>query len=368
MKLLFFSNIPAPYFVDYLNELGCYCDVYAVFERSQASDRDSSWKTVNAHSFKYSFLKGISIGTETAVSFQIISFIKNNPDSIIVFANPTTPSGIIGIMYCKKHKRPYVLQSEGGLPKSGKGLKESFKKSLIKGANLYLSGMRADGDYFSAYGADPSKIRTYPFASLHEKDLINVPVGPEEKDRIKRELGINDHRMILYVGRIIQCKGIDVLIRACEGMPDDVGVYLIGGKESEPYATIAKNAHMTNLHYIDHIPLGILKYYYMAADVFVLPTRGDTWGLVINEAMTYGLPVITTKKCVAGLQLIENDENGFLIDSEDSVDLNEKMRYLLERGDIRKKMSQNNIDKIKDYTFEKMAATVFEYLNEFFGG
>ena len=51
----------------------------------------------------------------------------------------------------------------------------------------------------------------------------------------------------------------------------------------------------------------------MCADIFVHPTETDVWGLVINEAMAHGLPIITTDGCVAGLELVKNNDNGFII-------------------------------------------------------
>ena len=260
------------------------------------------------------------------------------------------------------HKRKYVLQCEGGLPKSGKGLKERIKRYFIKGASLYLSGMKAEGDYFCAYGADPKLIRTYPFASLHEKDLVGSVISNDDKCTIKKDLDIVYEKVVLYVGRIIPVKGIDILIRACQGMDNNVGVYIVGGVEIEPYSTIAKDLGVTNLHYIPHVQLDTLRKYYLAADVFVLPTRGDTWGLVINEAMTYGLPVITTKNCVAGLQLIEDGVNGFLIESDDYSSLRNKIELILDDNRMRILMGKNNISKMKKYTYENMAKVVYDSL------
>ena len=62
-----------------------------------------------------------------------------------------------------------------------------------------------------------------------------------------------------------------------------------------------------------------LATYYQAADLFVFPTREDIWGLVINEALSFGLPVITTRKCVAGVEMIKEGVNGSIV-SEDNVE------------------------------------------------
>ena len=100
----------------------------------------------------------------------------------------------------------------------------------------------------------------------------------------------------------------------------------------------------------------------MASDLFVLPTRKDVWGLVINEAMCYGLPVITTDKCVSGLELVKDYENGFITPVNDSKNLAEKIRKVMKDNELSAKMSKNNLIKIKKYTIENMAKETMEIL------
>ena len=85
--------------------------------------------------------------------------------------------------------------------------------------------------------------------------------------------------------------------------------------------------NLDNVHFIDFKNKDILKEYYYVADVFVLPTREDIWGLVINEALAYGLPVITTDKCMAGLEMIEDGKNGYIIPVNSVKKLAEKLTF-----------------------------------------
>ena len=107
------------------------------------------------------------------------------------------------------------------------------------------------------------------------------------------------------------------------------------------------------MHFVDFQTSDVLKKYYMAADLFVLPTRLDIWGLVINEAMAHGLPVITTDTCAAGVELV-NEGNGIIIPSEDISALNESIIKIISDNDLRLKMSQKALLKIKEYTIENM--------------
>ena len=103
--------------------------------------------------------------------------------------------------------------------------------------------------------------------------------------------------------------------------------------------------------------------YYQAADIFVLPTRSDVWGLVINEAMSYALPVITTDRCIAGLELIEAEKNGFIVKVDDLDDLTEKILRLVESDELQRKCAEGALATIEKYTIEEMAKCHMEVFN-----
>ena len=117
---------------------------------------------------------------------------------------------------------------------------------------------------------------------------------------------------------------------------------------------------MPHVHFLGFQKKERLAEFYKAADLFVLPTREDIWGLVINEAMAYGLPVITTDRCVAGLELVEDGVNGYIVPVEDAQTLAEKIHAVLQ-SDL-EKMGQASLDKIRPYTLENMAKVHAEIL------
>ena len=175
-------------------------------------------------------------------------------------------------------------------------------------------------------------------------------------------MGIEAKQLVLYVGRFIPGKGVDTLLRAGAELPAGAALVAVGGQPTQEYSAMQQQLNLSNVFYVNHADKETVKKYYLAADVFVLPTRGDTWGLVINEAMAAGLPVITTKKCVAGLELIEDDENGYLIDVDDAAALADRICHLLADDGLRNKMAENNLKKISGYTFEEQARIIDEAL------
>lgn len=364
MNILWLTNVPSPYRVDFFFELGKYCKLTVLFEMSSSTERDESWKKYNFVNFNGIVLNGKVVDVDKSICFGVLKFLKKSKYDHIIVSDIATPTGIIAIEYMKLQHIPYILEGDGGFAKSGKGLKEACKKHLIQRAKAYFSSCISLDDYFITYGAKKEKIYRYPFTSIREKDICNNYIDKENKKIIKNELGITAEGVVLSVGRFIYSKGYDVLLKSCKNISNNIDIYIVGGKPTDNYLNQIEELKLSNIHFIEFQSKEELKKYFYMSDVFVLPTRGDSWGLVINEAMSYGLPVITTDQCVAGLELIRNYKNGFIIPVDDENALTEKINLLMENSDLNTKMAYSNISKMKEYTIEAMAKKHIEVLEE----
>ncbi|MHC1717132.1 MAG: glycosyltransferase family 4 protein [Acidaminococcaceae bacterium] len=355
MRVLFTTNIPSPYRVDFFNELGKSCDLTVLYERSDANNRNKEWLLSKATNYKVVFMRGYKVGNDSALCPQIINYLNTKLYDVFIIGGYCTPSGILSIIYLKFKRIPFVLNFDGGFIKKGKTLRHYLKRFLISSASWWISSGRKTNEYLYYYGAKSEKIYNYPFTSIKEEDIINKPIRPDEKKAIRKKLKITEDKIIVAVGRYDYGKGYDVLLNACTKIDNSTGIYIIGGKITQEYAGIKDRLNLKNVHFIDFKTKKELAEYYKAADIFVHPTRRDVWGLVINEAMAYGLPVITTDCCIAGLELVKNDENGYIVPVDDSQVLSEKCSIILRNDDLRKKMSEKSLEIIKEYTIENMA-------------
>lgn len=161
-------------------------------------------------------------------------------------------------------------------------------------------------------------------------------------------------KVAIAVGQFIHRKGFDVLLNAWARCNKEYELYIIGAEPTKEYLDFKEKLHLDNVHFEGFKTKEELKYYYQAADLFVFPTREDIWGLVVNEAMANGLPIITTDKCVAGLELIEDGENGYIVPVENIDMLARKITFLLQNDSLRKIMAQKSLEYIKRYTIENM--------------
>lgn len=365
MKVLFLVNIPSPYRVDFFNHLGKFCDLTVLFERKSSAERDASWANANFINFNGIFLNSLNIRKNTALSIEILKYIKKNKYNIIVIGGYATPTGMLAIELLKMKKIPFILNTDGGIIKKDSIVKYNIKKRFISSAAQWLSTGSKTTEYLLHYGADFEQVYTYSFTSLKQNELIERPPLKNKKIQLRKKLGIHEEKVILSIGQFIDRKGFDILLAACGKISKDYGVYIIGGKVTKEYKEIINDLNLKNVHFLEFKTKSILKDYYEMSDLFVLPTREDIWGLVINEAMSAGLPVITTDKCVAGLELIENNINGFVIPVNNAKELAIKIELILSNPKKLDEMSVNNVEKIKKYTVENMAEEHIEIFKKF---
>lgn len=374
MKVVFLTNLPSPYRVDFFNELGKKVDLTVCFEGQgeENEERDQRWYGTAYEHFHAVFLKKLTFAGKSLCG-EVVKYLDE--EAKIVVCNYHTPTGMLAILYMKKKGIPFYLEADGAFPKEGNGIREQVKKFLISSANGWFSTAEICDRYYLTYGADPARIIRYPFSSIRREqlesdrqqskksgELAKDGAALTEKQKLRQKLGMPEQQIVLCVGQFIHRKGIDLLLRVAKHLPERIGVYIIGGtkhtrKQKEVYQ---KHFPQPNIHFLDFCVKEELDCYYQAADLFVLPTREDIWGLVINEAMAHGLPVITTDRCIAGMELVGEGQDGYIIPTEDAAALYEKMKYLLKHPEQLHRMGQHAQEKMTGYTIEEMAQVHLE--------
>lgn len=368
MKILWLTNMPTIYRVHFFNELGKACDLDVIFERYSATGVENKWNDKLAKYFSPLFIKSKPIGRESSISFDILKYInKNKKHDIIVVSSYSSPTEIIAIIKMILLKIPYIIAVDGGIIKNDSILLKKIKTFLIGNASHWLSTSESTDKYLQYYGAKKDAIYRYPFTTLFLDDIEKKTITIDEKLNIRNKLGIKGERVILAVGQFIYRKGFDILLKSCKNLDDNISVYIVGGEITDEYKELVKNLKLNNVNFIGIVSKEELKEYYKSADIFVLPTREDIWGLVINEAMANALPVITTDNCVSGIELINNYENGFIVPVDDNIELYNKIKLLMDEDVLREKISLNNLNKIKKYTIENMSNRHIEIFKQILG-
>lgn len=362
-RVLMVTNYPSPYRVQFFDELGTHLNLTVLFSDriEKKSHRSKEWFVDGEGNFQAIQLEKRVLSVQHRdLCLDVIHWLKQPFDHIIL-CGYSSPTVMLAMAWLKLHKKPFWLEVDGGLIRQDSALKYRYKKMLVGAASGWLSTGRATTEYLCHYGADPERVWVYPFTSLHQADLLQRPVTREEKQAFRRELGLTGERVILSIGQFIHRKGFDVLMKAAAALEPGTEIYIVGGEPTEEYFQLCRELGLTNIHFEGFRKKDQLAKYYKAADLFVLPTREDIWGLVVNEAMAYGLPVITTDRCVAGLELVKNGVNGYIVPVEDPDALADAIRRIFSQD--ADQMASAALEAVRPYTIENMAKVHMDILN-----
>jgi D-inositol-3-phosphate glycosyltransferase len=224
----------------------------------------------------------------------------------------------------------------------------------------------------SLYGVNQQKMTVIPpGVDIHHF----YPIPPDEA---KEAIGISPkERMALFVGRIEPLKGLDTLIRAmaivkqrCEVFVCPHYLVIIGGDpEGEPQDMSDEMNRLQSLCAelgLDEMVLFLgkrgqdtLPYYYSAAEVVVMPSHYESFGMVALEAMACGTPVIASR--VGGLAyLVQEGETGFFVPAQEPEALAEKLRLIFVDHDLRAKFGEKAVVYARDFSWELITEQILE--------
>ncbi len=360
IKIFILSIFPAPYRVGVFKHLSKRFITKTFFEFLHNENRNSKW-FIGKSEFEYTLLTSEDGINEYKREIGNLS----NYDFVLVY-DFLTIRALKLMLKCILMKKPYVINCDGAFINKNP-IKNLIKTFFIKMAKACLASGEHAKRYYLTFGAKEENIYFHKFTSLNEDDILETIISKSEKSKIKKELGLKDKKTAISIGQFIPRKGYDVLISAWKDIDPNYELIIIGGgeKEEEYIKQISEN-NLTNITLIGFKSKEEIVKYYKACDLFVLPTREDVWGLVINEAMAFGIPIITTDNCVAGLELIKDGINGYIVPVEDTEILAEKINKILADEKLCEDMGRKNLEIIKPYTIENIAQSHIELFEQIF--
>jgi D-inositol-3-phosphate glycosyltransferase len=239
------------------------------------------------------------------------------------------------------------------------GGRAEAEAEIIGCADALLASCDTEVDQLvELYGADPSRVEVVPPGVDH------AFFSPGDRSGARRAVGLGDHPVLVFVGRIQSLKRLDVAVRTLDelGRPDAVLVVIGGPSGAEGAAELARIRALVHarglgarVRFVDPQPHHLLSTWYRAADVVVVPSRSESFGLVALEAAACGTPVVAAS--VGGLTtLIEDGRTGFLVDGEDPALYAERVRRILDEPDLAARMGEAAARRAGQYTWSTTAA------------
>lgn len=294
------------------------------------------------------------------VNFGIIKELRQNNYDAVIVQSWTNFTWWLVALVCFFYKIPLIFMTDSNI--LGERLKTKIKlqfkqvvlgQFLFKYASGFLTSGTANEEFYKYYGVPEKKIVRLPFSWGYESFLQESEKISSTKKEARTKMSIlTDDFVILYVGRFSEEKSPMLLLEAYHKLQDTrKKLFLVGDgplrKELENYVSIKK---LKGVEFFGFQPKESLFNFYNVADVLVMPSKRETWGIVVNEAMCFGLPIIASDRVGVAVDLVKHDANGFIFTSEDSVEL----AYALEKMmDLSKEtfadFGKKSKDMIKDW-------------------
>jgi glycosyltransferase involved in cell wall biosynthesis len=164
----------------------------------------------------------------------------------------------------------------------------------------------------------------------------------------------------LYIGRFSLEKNVLHIVKSYEKLQTKKwGLILVGsGPQTQEIKAYIKNRSIKNVFMPGFQQKEQLPRYLAISDVFILPSVSETWGLVVNEAMAAGLPVLISQKCGCYPDIVKDGINGFSFDPYDEFALSDLMHNIIQGKFKLEDMGEKSLEIIKNFTPKRAAQIV----------
>ena len=343
-KVLYISNIEIPYRVRFFNELAKSCELTVLYERRKSKNRNKKWVASVQGSYRAEYLNGINIRTENALSLKIFWYLTRDYDAIVVGC-VNSPIQILAMGWMRLMRIPYILNLDGEIH-MGTGLKNRLKLAILKGASKYLvAGKTAAGSLQKILPG--AEIVPYNFSSLTEEELAS---------RATVTAGGERNNTVLVIGQYFDYKGMDVALEAARMDPSIFYKFVGMSGRTELFLRECGADALSNVEVIPFLQKEELNREYRTCSMLVLPSRKECWGLVINEAASYGTPVVSTWGSGAAVEFMSEEYPQYLAVPGDAASLLEAIRRMQSCSE-KETYGRYLQEKNRDYCIESICRT-----------
>jgi glycosyltransferase involved in cell wall biosynthesis len=308
---------------------------------------------------------------------QIWRLLSRERFDLLVIGGWSLLATQLAIIWARRHGVPYFLISENHLrearPLWVRALKSVVLRHVVPQASGHLVTGTLAREHAMFYGARRDRITVFP-------NTIDVPAYraaaadlQTRRGAIRRELGIaEDAIVVTQVGRLLRIKGFDELLEAAtlagQLTPKSLHLLFVGDGDLRSELELRANDLGLNATFAGFREGAALLECYAATDVLALFSRRETWGIVVNEAMAFGLPLVLTAAVGAGADLLQPGENGEVVESGDLYGQARALAKLAEDDGLRARYGRRSLELIEPWAYEpsieRFVAAVRRAVNE----
>ena len=257
-------------------------------------------------------------------------------------------------------KVPVLIRGESNLLPALSPWKSALKRIVLRNlfcrTSAFLAIGRYNAEFYRAYGVPKEKIYLVPYAVNNDFFLSQADKLANCKGELKQELGIAPELpVVLYSGKLIQQKRPADLLKAFEYFSESrraVLVYVGAGPLEPKLKEYVEEKHLAVV-FAGFQNQTELPKWFAIADVFALPSGDEPWGLVVNEAMCFSLPVVASDQVGAAGDLVRGGVNGFVFSSGDARSLSEHLELLLSDPVLLARFGQKSREIIEHWSYRE---------------
>ncbi len=335
MKVAFVSVLPSPYQRDLFAAIAARPEIeLSVFYMEKAAP-DSPWPQKPLAAYER-YMPGFWFGLGKA-RIHMNRGLPRPADYDVTVINTLTVS-ITGqwLMRAKLRGRKWMFFGEKLGPRSGK--QELLTAPLARASGIAAIGSWAQRDYAARFPSVP--VFNIPY-HCDLQPFIDAPRATREPGTVT----------FLFCGQMIARKGLDQLLAAFGKLPDNARLLLIGREAELPQMLAAlPEGVRSRVNYAGFQAPDALPQLFAQADVFVLPSRYDGWGVVVNQALGAGLPIICSDQVGAGHDLVTDGENGSIFPVGNVDSLAEKMSHFTSDETLAARQGAASRQRAADWT------------------
>ncbi|MGZ4316378.1 MAG: glycosyltransferase family 4 protein [Gaiellaceae bacterium] len=265
----------------------------------------------------------------------------------------------LAVAWARAHRVPYLLVAENHLleprPHWVRAVKRAVLPLVVPQAAGWLVPGRLGREHMLHYGARSEGILTFPLTiDVAATERRAAELAPRRAE-LRREFGIPDDAVaVLHAGRLIPQKAVDVLVlavgRANRGSPP-LHLLLAGsGPEEHALRTLVAGTGVSAT-FTGFLDRDRLFEAYAAADIFALLSRRETWGVVVNEAAAFGLPLVLSSAVGAAADLLRSGSNGEVVPSGDVDAAARALRSLAASSALREDFGRCSRELVRAWDF-----------------
>jgi glycosyltransferase involved in cell wall biosynthesis len=319
-------------------------------------------KLVGKRDSKRNYLKAEYDSKVDFLPFSIVGELLNFKPNI-VFANSFGIWTILALLFKFLGNWRVVIAYEGSSP--GVDFRNSPARLLVRRvmvlfADAYITNSQAGKAYLiEILQAKKERVFARPYEVPDANALLgncnkSEPILPQLKKPI-----------FLFVGQVVHRKGLHLLLEACSFLQkqgcNDYTLLIVGdGTQREQLEAFSREHNLSDrVEWVGRVEYSRLGSYFDRADVFILPTLEDTWGVVVQEAMIFGKPLLCSKLAGAS-ELVINGENGYSFDPNNTEQLAGVMRCFIDNPQLAQTMGKKSQQLTEEHTPEAAAKFLTE--------